>query len=89
MSSYGLFEDPKIGEQLLRMRSMQLIDRFDLDEQASVNQDVDLIGGWKMKAVIVEWDGILLNDFIAHATELGGQKSLVDTFEQTGAQILM
>jgi hypothetical protein len=71
------------------MRSVQLIDRFDLYQQRSLDENVDAEGSWKAKAVKFDVDRMLSRDRIAHSGEGGWEESLMDAFEQARPEFLV
>jgi hypothetical protein len=88
-SPYGLLGEAQIGEQLLRMRSMQLVDAFDLDEQSLVDQQVDPERRVEMEAFKLDRDRLLSRNRVAHFSKLRGQNRFIDRFKQARAELSM
>ena len=86
---YGLPCQSQIGKQLLAMGCGQPLGRFDFDNQATVNQQVNLECSFKAHSVKIDIDGTLASDGIAHPRQPACKKQLIDAFQQARPQFAM
>jgi len=64
------------------MRSVELIDGFDFEEQSLVDQDIDAKCRIEPMPLELDVDLMLATDPVTHSRKLTRQHSLIDGFEQ-------
>lgn len=79
----GLLSQAQIGQQLLCMDSIQSLDRFYLDKQSFVYEQVDPECGIESRSLKDDVDGPLSRNGIAHLRELARKHDFINAFEQS------
>jgi hypothetical protein len=86
---HGLPGQAKIGQKRLGVNGCQPFDRFDFNDQALVNHQIDLECSIDPHTFKLDVDAALTRDRIAHGRQSGGQHKLIDAFQKTRAQFAM
>jgi hypothetical protein len=74
--------EAKIGQKLRFVKWAEAVDRFDLQNDLVMDDDVSAIGAWEIDAVVVDRQGRLAGVRDLGAIQFVGQASFVDGFEQ-------
>ena len=79
---YGLVGQSEVGEQLLRVRGMQAINRLDFDKQSFIHQKVDPERRVETITFELNIDRVLTRNRIAHLRQLTSKHSFINSLEQ-------
>lgn len=84
---YGQMQKAKIGQKLLCMNRMQLLNRLQFNHEPILDQQIDPRSIAKLNSVKLDIDPRLPIYLISHQRKTPGQQSLVDALQQPGSNL--
>ena len=75
-------DEPQICEQLRPVNLLQRLDRFDLDRDSRLDEEVESETASEVKAVEIELDTLLPLDLQPTPAQFSGEYSLIHRFQQ-------
>src|SRR3546814_5390539 len=77
----------KVGQQLFAVGGVQFLDRFDLDQEAVIDEQINTQGRIEASPFEMYVDRLLSLDPIPEINPLAGKTRLIDAFEKSRPQI--